>query len=178
MAPPIPTTVPDDFIAGDSWQWDMSFGDYPAGVWTATAYLRGAGTIDIEATADGDTHAFRAAPDDTAALAAGVYRYFVKVTDGTDTFTVDQGEVEVLANAATAVAGTLQTHAEVALGLVEAAITALLQNPKDTVQIFGRSYQNIDIEKLKKIRAGYLAEVSRLRHRGRLPSTEVVFGRP
>ena len=177
MTPPVPTTVPGDLIAGDSWQWDLSFGDYPAGTWTATAYLRGAGTINIVATASGTTHEFRALPAATAAIASGVYRYFVKVTNGTDTHTVDQGEVEVLPNAATATATQLQTHAEKALALVEALIEGRMVDGVEAAAIFGRNWQKTPLAELKKLRAGYLAEVARQRYRGKLPSTEVVMRR-
>lgn len=179
MTPPVPTQVPDDLIAGDSWQFDLTFGDYPAsGGWAATAYFRGKGTLDIAATADGDTFEFRKAGTATATVATGVYRYFVKVTDGTDTFTVDQGEIEVLPNAATATATQLQTHAEKALALVEALLEGRFVDGTEAAQILGRSWQNIPADKLLKIRAAYRAEVARQRFRGKLPSTEVVFARP
>jgi len=179
MTPPVPTCVPDDLIAGDSWQFDLSFGDYPAGSgWTATAYFRGAGMINVEATADGDTFQFRATPSENAALVAGVYRYFIKVTDGTDTFTADQGEVEVLANAALASAAELQTHAEKTLALVEALIEGRMVDGVEAAQIFGRNWQKVPMEQLLKVRAAYRAEVARQRYRGVLPSIEVRFGRP
>ena len=177
MTTPVPTTVPDDFVAGDSWRFDLSFEDYPAGTWTATAYFRGAGSLDVTATASGTTHQFRKDDAATAALAAGVYRYFIKVTDGTDTFTVDQGQVEVLPNAATATATQLQTHAEKALALVEALLEGRLVDGVEAAAIFGRSWEKTSMAELKKLRAGYLAEVVRQRYRGKLPSTEVVMRR-
>ena len=178
MTATVPTFVPDDFIAGDSWQFDLTVPDYPASAWTATAYFRGISSIDVVAVASGDTFQFRKAATLTAALGAGVYRYFVKVTDGTSVFTVDQGEVEVLANAATATATQLQTHAEKALALIEALIEGRVVDGKEAYAIFGRSVQNVPMEELRKMRAAYLSEVARQRHRGKLPSTEVVFGRP
>jgi hypothetical protein len=178
VTPPVPTTVPSDFVAGDSWQFDLTFSDYPASTWDATAYFRGVGSINIAATADGDTHEFRALPAATAGVATGVYRYFVKVTDGTDTFTVAQGAVEVLPNAATAIATQLQTHAEKALALVEALIEGRMVDGVEAAAIFGRNWQKVPLEQLLKTRAAYRAEVARQRHGGKLPSVEVVFGRP
>ena len=178
MTATVPTQIPDDLIAGDSWQWDLSISDYPASAWDATAYFRGVGSIDVAATANGDTFEFRKDAADTAAVPAGVYRYFVKVTDGTDIFTVDQGEVEVLPNGATATATQLQTHAEKALALVEALIEGRLVDGVEAAAIFGRNWQKVPLAELKKIRAAYLAEIATRRYRGRLPSIEVVFGRP
>ena len=177
MTATVPTQVPDDLIAGDSWQWNMDFGDYPAGTWTATAYFRGLGSIDVAATASGTTHQFRKAGTLTAAVPAGVYRYFIKVSDGTDIFTVDQGEVEILPNAATATATQLQTHAEKALALVESLIEGRLVNGVEAAQILGRQWQSIPAAELMKLRAAYRSEVARQRYRGRLPSVEVVFRR-
>lgn len=177
MTASVPTTVPDDFVAGDSWQFDLSFEGYPAGVWTATAYFRGVGAITIVATADGGTHQFRATPAQTAALPAGSYRYFIKVADGTDVTTVDNGLIEVLPNAATATATQLQTHAEKALALVEALLEGRLVDGVEAAAIFGRSWEKTSMAELKKLRAGYLAEVVRQRYRGKLPSTEVVMRR-
>jgi hypothetical protein len=177
VTPPVPTHVPDDLIAGDSWQWDMSWSDYPASTWNATAYFRGIGLINVAAAEDGDTFEFRATPAETATVPAGVYRYFIKVTNGTDTFTVDQGAVEVLANAATATATELQTHAEKALALIEALIEGRVVDGKEAVAIFGRSWQNIPMEELRKLRAAYRGEVLRERYGGKLPSTEVVYRR-
>ncbi len=176
MTPPVPTQVPGDLIAGDSWRWDLSVSDYPATTWTATAYFRGVGSINVVATASGATHQFRATGAETSAVPAGVYRYFVKVTDGTDTFTIDQGEVEVLPNAATATT-QLQTHAEKALALVEALIEGRAVDGVEAATIFGRSWQKIPLAELLKMRAAYRAEVATRRYRGKLPSVEVVMKR-
>jgi len=74
----IPTIEPDELVAGETWQWEISDSDYPAGDgWVLTYALLDSATnqIAIVATANGDAHLVDEAFATTAAYTAGTYNY-------------------------------------------------------------------------------------------------------
>lgn len=99
----IPTQIPNELRAGDTWRWTRDLADYPAGTWTATYYLQNASkSISFAASASGTTHSVSVAASATAAYTPGRYRWFLRLTDGTIVETPDseQGWVDVLADPA------------------------------------------------------------------------------
>lgn len=179
VAAPVPSYIPNVLNAGDSWQWTLALADYPADTWTATYYLRGLGKIDVAGVADDAGHLFSATAAETGAVLAGSYRYVLKVDDGAGTIeTVDAGVVTVRADFATADAGDLQTHAERALALIEAALEGRVTDDVESYQILGRAVSHIPLSELRKLRAQYRSEVALATYGGKLPDTQVQFGRP
>jgi len=99
----IPTTEPSDIRAGDTIKWKKTLADYPASEYTLSYRLiSGANTIDVTATADGDTHSIEIAASTSDDYVAGEYEWFAFVTKGSERYTVERGTLTVLANPATA----------------------------------------------------------------------------
>ncbi len=112
MAAEIPTTEPLVFVAGTSWDWNKTLGDFPASAWQLTYYFVAleAASKDLtaawgaEVTANGDTFEVRILPADTdTEVAEGAYDLLGVVTNPTTSKTHQAVNVRVrmLANPAT-----------------------------------------------------------------------------
>ena len=159
MSVTIPTTEPTEIRAGDSVKWTRSLSDYPASTWTLSYALRGPGEIDITASADGDDHSVSELPATTAGWTEGIYNWVAKVTDGTDTYTIDEGTVEILEDLA-AVTGAYdgRSHAKKVLDAIEAVIEGRASQDQMSYTIAGRSLARTPIPDLLKLRDRYRAE--------------------
>jgi hypothetical protein len=105
MARTRPTSEPSSLRAGETWDWERTLSDYPAAEWTLSyTFTNATAKIAITASADGDTHVVTVAKATTAAYAAGRYDGFAQVTDGTETYGVWSGVLEVLPDLASATA--------------------------------------------------------------------------
>ena len=123
MSQTIPSTEPRSVTAGDTLKWTKTLADYPASAWTLSYRLiNAAAAIDISASADGDTHSISVAAATTAAWADGDYAWISSVTDGTERYTLDRGEITVLPNLAAASATDTRTQAQKAIADLKAAI--------------------------------------------------------
>lgn len=101
-----PTTEPAAITAGDSFTWQKTLADYPAGTWTLKyRFINAAGKIDITAAASGSDHAVTVAAATTAAYASGDYTWQAYVTSGAVRHTVASGRVTVKPNLAAQLAG-------------------------------------------------------------------------
>ena len=184
LAATIPTDIPDELIAGDTWQWTVRFSDYPASAgWALTYYLRGVGSLDVTATTDtdGEGYAVTVAAATTATLPAGNYEFLARVAKTGEVFTVDSGAVVIDANAATASAGTLQSHAEQMVALLRAEIKARLSGTAGTAHesytIDNRQISKLSLAELRSLLKGYELELYAQRNGGRLPPYRVGFSR-
>lgn len=179
MADPVATTEPLEFVSGDTVQWSRSFPDYPASDgWTLKYAFRGVGTLDVQATPDGDDYAI-AIGAAASAIPAGLYQWvaYVEQGDPVERHTVAMGRIVVSPSLLTATPTQLQQHAERALPLIEAQIEELLANAVEAQTIEQTTLQRRKLEDLYTLRNRYKGELSRLKHRGRLPRIEVSFGR-
>ena len=175
-----PSILPSSFAAGTTVKLRRLLAAYPASAgWTLTLYLRGAGTLDAEAVADGDAYVVTLSPTDTAALAPGTYRWTERVALDDDVYTADQGIVEITLDMAAAEAGTAQSHAERTLALIEATIEGRIPSGMESYQIGGRAVTKIPLAELARLRGIYAARVWQQKHPGQLmPSAQVVFRDP
>lgn len=180
MAASIPTQEPTQVIAGDSWQWNIAYGDYPASEGWVLAYaFRGptdlsTGSGDI--TVDGDGWQIRI-PASATNLTAGPYRLIGYVTKTGERFTVYDAALLVLPNPITAV--NAQSHAERTLAVIDAAIEGRLTADVESYQIHGRSVSKIPMSELVKLRAIYASAVERERNPGQFGrAVEVEFVAP
>jgi hypothetical protein len=122
-----PCREPAVVSAGESWQWDRRVDDFPpSGGWTLAYHFVGPAAFTLDATTsdDGDYFEIRAAAATTAARAAGNYRVVGRVTDGTDTFEVFSGRIEVRPDAAEQ--GATLSHNRRMLNQIEAALEAMV----------------------------------------------------
>ena len=177
-APQIPTHIPHELTPGDSWTWQLVFGDYPpSDGWTLTVSLRGpaatgeaSGEIDIEATATTDNSAYlvSARADQTASLVPGNYRWVAWVERVVDAqlerVSIRRGVTILLQQLQTADAGDTTTHNERMLAAIEALIEGRTTADVEYYQIAGRALTKIPVKELMAYRAKYAAAVWRERH--------------
>lgn len=152
---------PRSITAGLTLSALLSFDGYPSSDWTATAYLRGPGSIDIVAEPEDDAHHFAATAVESGAWPAGRYAASIRVTDGTDVFELDAFEVEILADLALAPAGLdHRSHAKRVLDAIEAVIESRASKDQESYTINGRSLSRTPISDLLALRDKYRREVA------------------
>jgi hypothetical protein len=169
--------MPARFEAGTTLKLRRSFGDYPASDgWSMSLLLRGAGTLDVAATADGTDFLVILSATATAGLAAGTYRWTERVSKAGEVYTAASGTVDVTLDMGAAGAGEGQTHAERTLALIEAAIEGRIPQGMESYTVGGRQVQKIPLVELSKLRGIYAARVWRQKNPGQLtPGLKVVF---
>ena len=160
MAHPVPTTVPERLVAGDTWTFKQSFGDYPAdpdgdgaaGTWTLTTEVVGSSTDlgTFTATASGADHLTTVAAATTAGWAAGDYSFqqFVTENDTGERHLVGQGWLEVVANLATATTFDGRSHVKKTLDALQATILGKASKDQESYTIGNRSLSRMSPEEL------------------------------
>lgn len=177
------TAIPASLTAGDTWDFLLSFADYPASEgWALSLYLRGAGTLTVAGVAEGD--AFRvtvpASGTGSSEIAAGTYVWGARVSKDGAAYTPESGTVVVAANPATAAAGDLQSEAERMLPIVRAEIRARVTGTgsgHSEIQVHNRALKLFSLAELRAYEKELAFEVARLRF-GRLRPYAFAFRRP
>lgn len=145
-------------IAGDSWSWTLDLSDYDPVTYTLKYFFRGPGTLDLVATASGNSFKVTAAGTDTSALPPGIYAWSMCVFDASNNRTeLDRGQVEVLLDIAGETAG-LENRGWVKISLDN--VRAVLQGRAGRVEkqymINGRELQLLSPQELVNLE-GYLS---------------------
>lgn len=157
------TTVPADLIAGDTWIFDRDYGDYPRPTWTATLYFENAsGSFSVASTtstAIATAQRFTIAAATTAAYLPGRYRVRARVTDGTSTFSVDEGWVQVEVNPAKAGNQDLRSWARQTLDAIEAFLLGNASTAQQSMSVGGRSLSRWSLPELTQWRDKLRGEV-------------------
>lgn len=190
----IPTVEPPIMMAGTDWHWTIELPDFPASEgWTLTYYFRGPSVLNIVATRVGTTNVYdvKATGAQTAALLPGRYSWQGIVSgvssethvarpiadDSGDPETL--GELTVLQNITTAIAGDYQSHAEKTLTAIETEIYNRVNNLKsiEAYAVAGRQVSKIAFRELVRLRSVYQAMVRRERNPGSIGTDiAVTFG--
>lgn len=151
---------PLKLIAGDTWSWTRPGADRPASAgWTLTYYLTlpGDSTVkNLEATPAGDDFQVDVDAASSAAWAPGLWAWSARLSNGTETHTVDHGQIRVLADPAN-VAASL-THARKCLTVVEAALEKCMGDAVVEYTIDGTTFKKNRTE-LLNLRTFYREEV-------------------
>jgi len=177
----IPTTEPDQLVAGDTWRWDPSFSDFDASAGDQLAYaLRGPSDLDItwgtHVSANGTGFTVRV-PAASTALTPGNYTLIGYVTNGSDRDTVVRKPVLVLANPVTAV-GAL-SHDETVLAALDALIEGRATKDQEEVTINGRSLKRVPFRELLYLQGVYRTRVADAWDEdGEARTVEAYFGSP
>jgi hypothetical protein len=175
MAPTTPTGEPTLLTAGDTWRWRIpDHPDYPQSEgWTLKYRLSGVTVLGFTATwqssGDDANHwlvSVGATSTDTE-VTSGRYRLFGYM-EGSGTYAgrfheVSDTVVVVGDDPRQSTAGSLQTHAERTLAVIEAALEGRLDSDIESYQIAGRAVNKIPIADLMKLRGRYAALVQRER---------------
>lgn len=171
--------VPERIFAGDTELYTRRFADYPASAgWGYKLYVAGASVFNIAGAPNGDDFDVTILSTDTVALVAGSYRYIERVKKSTEEHTVGQGVIDVLLNLATASAGQAQSHEELTLTVIEAALSGRMTSDVQSYMIAGRSVVKIPIAELMQMKGYYRAIIERQRTGEIGRTVEVTFGEP
>lgn len=153
--------LPSKVIAGDSFSYEITTGDYSADDgFSAVLVLRADTSITSNSTSVGTTHTFAELPAVTALWTEGHKNYVIYVTDGTDQFTVESGVAEVELRAdLKAGAADVRTHAQKMLDAIESVLEGRATADVSSYAIGGRSITKMSIEELLELRRLYQREV-------------------
>lgn len=164
----IPTTEPEYFVAGDTVKWKKALADYKASDgWTLSYALRGAGTVNLTATASGADHQIDISAAASAGYTVGSYSFSAYVTKATERYTVGSGYIEIKKNLATA---TSHTDRLLTLQADLDAINAWLSKNYSFsgYSIGGRSLNKYSITELYFLRGQLMSELSQLKDAERI----------
>lgn len=153
-----PTQVPDELIAGDTWEWERDLSDYPASTHSAAWYFEKADhSFSVAAVASVDTFTATVVAATSAAVRPGKYRWRLVVTRTADSVrkTAESGWLEVLRDPAAAGNVDHRTTARVMLDNIEAYL-------RDPTNITAASYSLGGRSLSRWSRAELIAERSRL----------------
>lgn len=160
--PDVPAVLPTALIAGNTWQWDREYGDYPASTWTATAYFENkAKTFSTVGVASGSAHRFTIAAATSAAYPPGRYKVSVRVTDGSQVFIAETGYCEVEADPAAAGTRDTRSWARRTLDAVEAFLEGNASTAQQSMSIQGRSISRWSLPELTAWRDSLKLEVQK-----------------
>ena len=153
--------LPRRISAGITFDTTATLTAYPAGVWSLSVILRGAGSITIAATAEGQvTHRLKVAASETAEWLPGQYWYSARVTDGENIVEVDSGEIEITPNLAAEESGfSGLTHAQRTLAAIEAVLEKRASRDQERYTINNRELWRTPIADLLTLRDRYRAQV-------------------
>lgn len=159
------TAMPASIIKGDTLNFTKSLADYPPGTWTLTYTLvKDGNQVQVGASDNGDgTHLVNALPTTTTDWSAGDYHYQGKVTDGTNTHTVDTGVLTVTPDFADHSTG-LDARSDVKKLLDALNATLANKATKDQLSysIAGRSISRMSLAEVLDARDRIKAEYERL----------------
>lgn len=158
----IRSSVPSQFVAGDTWRWTRSFSDYPAPTWTVTYYFENeTKQFSAAATADGTSQAVSIAAATTADYPAGRYRWFARAVSGAieETIADENGWLEVLPNPAATGTRDHRSWARRALDAVQAAIEGRATSDQQAFSIGSRTVSRMPYPELKQMKEDLEAQV-------------------
>ena len=135
------TSLPSTITAGTTIEYTRSAPDYPAPTWTLSLLIQGASKLVIAATPSGSDHLVTISAAESGTLAAGVYKYYEQVTDGTivKNLTELPQSLEVLPDFLAAAAGDLQDVAEKNLLAIRAVMSGKYSDDLKSYEIGGRA---------------------------------------
>jgi hypothetical protein len=167
---------PTKITAGLSFALTLNLPDFPAGVWTLHAYLRGPKSITLAATPTGVVHVFSVAPADTGHWIPGDYWLSLRATDGTNVSEIATEQVKIAADLAQAPDGyDGRTENEIALDSINAVLGRRATRDQQRYSINNRELWRTPIHELLKLQSFYQARVNQERRRANGCGK---FGRP
>jgi hypothetical protein len=178
----IPTGVPSQLRAGDTWRWDRTIPSYsPADGWSLKYAIAGLNTMQFTAVANAGNNGWEVTvlPATTLDVARGNYTLVEFITNvAGERYTLASYPVEILPDLVTATPGLLQSFEEKAIAVIEASFLddGAFEDWMEAFTIEGRSVQMMSIEKRYELLEKFRQVVARKKNGGRLPSLRVRFG--
>lgn len=176
--------APAKLTAGDTAQWRRDFADYPAATWTLHYRLLGKSNgevIEIDGTADGDTHIIDIPAATTADWVAGDYAIVSYVTnaDGARHVVSSGGVLTVLADPTTIdEPADTRSHVKKTLDYIEAVIEKRATDAVLERDVDGVVLRYATLQQLTEMRDTYLdlynQEKARAAGRSMWPGTVLI----
>jgi hypothetical protein len=159
MSYTVPETEPDVLYVGDTWKWTKDLSDFPASTWTLTYNFissdSGAANVTVTASADGDTHSVSVAKATTVGYAAGDYKWFSTVDDGTNRYQLSNGSTVVKPDPASDT--DARSHVKKVLDAIESTIEGIASKEQQSYSIAGRSLSRYTPSELYDLKREYEA---------------------
>lgn len=162
--------LPRRITIGDTVTWDESLSDYPASASWVVIYSFTGPTAQFASThaVVGDDHRITI---DTADLEEGHYQYSKKVTDTSETFTLETGICDVDPDLSADEAGVdRRAYAEITLENIEAVLQGKATKDQSSYSLNGRALSRYSIAELNEWRAQLRSEVRDIRQKARRES--------
>lgn len=141
--------VPATLIAGDTWNFTRDYANYPQPVWTATLYAEFSGSqFNAAATALATAQSFSVAANVTNGYKTGRYKWWVRVTDGTSSFTVEEGWFDLKPDPAATGTRDQRSWARRTLDALECTMEGRASSDQLAMTINGRSLSRIPLQEL------------------------------
>ena len=153
------TELPRRITIGDTITWDETLSDFPASAsWVLTYSFTGPDAFfGSSHTAVGDDHQITI---DTTSLEVGRYNYTKKVTDTSETFTLESGFIFVEPDLSADTAGVdRRSYAEIALQNIEAMLLGKATKDQTSYSLNGRALSRYSVAELQEWRASLRVEV-------------------
>lgn len=153
------TELPRRITIGDTVTWDETLSDYPAGASWVLSYNFTSHEAQFNSAhaAAGDDHRITI---DTTELEVGRYEYSKKVTDTSETFTLETGYIFVEPDlSADKSAVDRRSYAEIALANIEDMLQGKATKDQTSYSLNGRALSRYSIDELQTWRASLKAEV-------------------
>lgn len=153
-------SIPAKLVSGDTWSFVLSDSDHPAPTWSASIYFENAAsTFSATASDSGSDHAFSIAAATTAEKKAGRYRWSIRVTDGTSSYTVETGWVDVVTDPAAEGVHDPRSDARKLLDAVNATLLGRATSDQLAMSLNGRSISRTPLPELRQWRTDLREEV-------------------
>ncbi len=162
--------LPRRITIGDTITWDETLSDFPASAsWVVSYNFTGAdGQFSSAHAAVGDLHRITIDTDD---LDEGHYEYTKKVTDTSETFTLESGILDVDPDlSADTTAVDRRSYAAIALENIEAMLKGKATKDQTSYSLNGRALSRYSIDELTEWRAQLRVEVRGERQKARRKS--------
>lgn len=153
-------------VAGDTWDWLVALCDYSASAYTLKFFFRGPQSLDIVATAEGDSFRLHEDPAETSKLTAGDYRWSAavfEIANGAKT-TIADGTVKVLPDISAFKPGTDgRSFAKQMLAAIEGLLAQRVDPSRlsDTYQHDGVMVKYMTHDQLVKARGYWTSQVNK-----------------
>lgn len=165
MAYQVPKLEPESFVLGTTLKFTKNLPNYLPDTWTLSyALVNSSNQITFTASDNGDsTHLINVSASTTSAYTAGTYKWQSYVTDGTDTFAVESGTIEIKTlYSAESTGFDDRDHVKKVLDALEATILGKASKDQLFYMIAGRQISRIPPADLIEWRNFYKAEYNRI----------------
>lgn len=162
------TELPLNIRIGDTTLWTEADSVHPAPTWTVRYFFTNKDShfTSVLSVANGADHDLVIT---TAELEEGEYDYVRKVTDGSETFTTEEGTVTVLPDLEADESGVdRRAYAVTALANIEAVLLGKASKDQTSYSLNGRALSRYSPDELREWRGSLRAEVRDLDNKARI----------